>query len=142
VAKTDEKVMRMVEQELAKNPEASVDDLFDKAKGLNSGIARMTRRQFHARYPLQVKRRAGAGKRKRKAAKARKGGKKAAAAKGVKTRGPGRARAAQGDGRDAVRQVLLRLAQEAASADTPSALVKLIVGVDRYVDDVMKVTGR
>ncbi|MSR35223.1 MAG: hypothetical protein EXR95_01090 [Gemmatimonadetes bacterium] len=138
MAKTDEKVMLMVEQELAKNPEASVDELFDKAKRLNSGIARMTRRQFHARYPLQVKRRQGAGKRGRKGTK----GKKAAAAKGVKTRGPGRARAAQGDGRDAVRQVLLRLAEQAASADTPSALVKLIVGVDRYVDDVMKVTGR
>jgi hypothetical protein len=137
VAKTDEKVMRMVEQELAKNPEASVDELFDKAKGMNSGIGRMTRRQFHARYPLQVKRRAGAGKRSRKTKKA---GRKAAgatkAASGAKRGRP--ARAASGDGRDAMRQVFLRFAQDVASADTPAALVKLILNVDRYVDDAMK----
>jgi hypothetical protein len=134
VAKTDEKVMRMVEQELAKKPDASVDELFDKAKGMNSGISRMTRRQFHARYPLQVKRKKGAGKRARKG---RKGARKATAAKGPR-RGPGRPRGARGDSREAVRQVFLRFAQDVAGADTPAALVKLILSVDRYVDEAMK----
>jgi hypothetical protein len=135
VAKTDEKVMKMVEQELAKNPDASVDELFDKAKGMNRGVARMTRRQFHARYPLQVKRRAGAGKRRRKG---RKGGRKAAAVKAGR-RGPGRPpKAAGGDRRDAVRQVFLRFAQDVAAADTPAALVKLILNVDRYVDEATR----
>lgn len=133
MAKTDEKVMRMVEQELARNPGASVEELFEKAKGLSSGIARMTRRQFHARYPLQVKRRSGAGKRGRKG---RKSGGKGGAAKAAGARGRGRA--AAGDGRDAVRQVFLRFAQDVAAADTPAALVKLIVNVDRYVDEAMK----
>jgi hypothetical protein len=134
VAKTDEKVMRMVEQELAKNPEASGDELFDKAKKLNAGIARMTRRQFHARYPLQVKRKKGAG---RKGRKGRKGAKKATAAK-TGRRGPGRPRGSRGDHREAVRQVFLRFAQDVAGADTPAALVKLILNVDRYVDEAVK----
>ena len=136
MAKTDEKVMRMVEQELTKNPDASVDELFEKAKGLNSGVTRMTRRQFHARYPLQVKRKRGAGKRGRKG---RKGGRKAtAAAPGRRGRGRGLRRAAGGDGREGVRQVFLRFAQDVAAADTPGALVKLILNVDRYVDEAVK----
>ena len=134
MAQTDEKVMKMVEQELAKNPDASVDELFDKAKGMNKGIARMTRRQFHARYPLQVKRRKGAGKRGKKG---RKGGRKAAAVKGAR-RGPGRPRGARGDRREAVRGVFLRFAQDVAAADTPAALVKLILNVDRYVDEAVR----
>jgi hypothetical protein len=135
VAKTDEKVMKMVEQELVKNPEASVDELFDKAKGMNKGFARMTRRQFHARYPLQVKRKKGG---RRKGRKGKKAGRKAAAAKGVRGRGPGRPRAARGDGRDALRQIFLRFAQDVAGADTRGDLVKLIGGVDRYVDEAAK----
>ena len=135
MAKTDEKVMRMVEQELGKNPDASVDELFDKAKGLNAGIARLTRRQFHARYPLQVKRKAGAGRRR----KGRKGGRKVTVVKATRGRGPGRPRAARGgDGRDALRMVFLRFAQDVAAADTPAALVKLILNVDRYVDEAVK----
>jgi hypothetical protein len=34
--------------------------------------------------------------------------------------------------------VFLRFAQDVAAADTPAALVKLIVGVDRYVDEAVK----
>jgi hypothetical protein len=127
----------MVELELTKNPDASVDDLFDKAKGLNSGIARMTRRQFHARYPLQVKRKRGGRRRGRKGAKA---GRKAVAAKGPR-RGPGRprgSRTARGGDNEGVRQVFLRFAQDVAAADTPAALVKLILNVDRYVDEAVK----
>jgi hypothetical protein len=97
VAKTDEKVMRMVEAELGKNPDASVDELFDKAKGLNSGVARMSRRQFHARYPLQVKRKKGAGRRGRKGRKGgRKGGVKVTAVTVARGRGPGRPRSRGG----------------------------------------------
>ena len=142
MAKTDENVMRMVEQELAKNPEVSVEDLFEKAKGMASGISRMTRRQFHARYPLQVKRRKGAGKRGKKGAKkGAKKGRKVVAAKSATGRGPGRPRKSA-DGREGVRDVFLRFAQDVAAADTPKDLVKLIVSVDRYVDEAMKAKGR
>ena len=139
MAKTDEKVMRMVEAELGKNPDASVDELFDKAKGLNSGVARMSRRQFHARYPLQVKRKKGAGRRGRKGRKGgRKGGVKVTAVTVARGRGPGRPRSRGGDDNAALRAVFLRFAQDVAAADTPAALVKLIVGVDRYVDEAVK----
>ncbi len=128
MAKTDERVMKMVEQELAKNPDVSVEQLFEKAKGVNSGVARMSRRQFHARYPLQVKRRKGGGRKR-----------KAGARKSGVTRG--RTAAARGTdrSRDAVRQVFLRFAQDvAAAAESPKDLVKLIVNVDRYVDDAVR----
>ena len=118
MAKTDERVMKMVEQALAKNPDASGDELYERAKKLNGGIARMSRRQFHARYPLQVKRRLGPGRR-RKA---------------------GRKQVGRGDAsREAVRQVFLRFAQDVASASaTPGGLVKVILSVDRYVDEALK----
>lgn len=131
MAKTDERVMKMVEQELAKNPDVSVEQLFEKAKGVNSGVARMNRRQFHARYPLQVKRRKG-GVRKRKAGASK--GRKREVTRGRTTAARGTDRS-----RDAVRQVFLRFAQDVASAaESPKDLVKLIVNVDRYVDDAVR----
>jgi hypothetical protein len=119
----------MVEHALARNPDASGDELYERAKKLNGGIARVSRRQFHARYPLQVKRRRGAGRR-RKA-----GGRQAAA---VATR------AGRGDaGREALREVFLRFAQDVASAsETPGGLVKVILNVDRYVDQAIERRGR
>jgi hypothetical protein len=129
VAKTDERVMKMVEQALARNPDAPGDELYERAKKMNGGIARMSRRQFHARYPLQVKRRLG-GRRRRKA-----GGKQVVAVA---------ARGGRGNGnREAVRQVFLRFAQDVASAsETPGGLVKVILSVDRYVDEALKSGGR
>ena len=52
----DEKVLSAVEAELKKNPEATVDELFAIALGVNEAVAGLSKRQFHARYPLQVKR--------------------------------------------------------------------------------------
>ena len=137
MAKTDENVMRMVEQELAKDPDVSVEDLFAKAKGMKSGIARMTRRQFHARYPLQVKRRLGRGRKRRKTTKR---GRKAGAAKA--THGRGRPRVAASDGRDAVRQVFLHFAQDLTAAEARKDLWKVFQQVDRYVDEAVKAAAR
>ncbi len=64
MAETDPKVMSLVEAALAKDPNASVETLYDMAKKSSRAIGKMNLRQFHARYPLQVKRR------KNKAAKA------------------------------------------------------------------------
>ena len=63
MAATDPKVMALVASELEKNPDVSVEDLYSMAKKANRGVARMSRRQFHARYPLQIKRKQGAAKR-------------------------------------------------------------------------------
>jgi hypothetical protein len=52
----DEKVLSAVEAALMKNPGATVDELFAVALGVNEAVAGLSKRQFHARYPLQVKR--------------------------------------------------------------------------------------
>ena len=58
---TDAEVMSWVEGQLKDNPDVSVDELLAGAVKLNAGIAELTKRQFHARYPLQVKRAAKPG---------------------------------------------------------------------------------
>lgn len=127
MAKTDDKVMAVVEKELEKDPDASVQDLYDKAKSVKSAIGKLTLRQFNARYPLQVKRKKsarapGKGKRQRATRKRRRG-------------------AANGGDRDKVRQALLRFAGDVAGAEERKELVQVLSNVDRYVDEVMKAAG-
>ena len=55
---TDTEVMGWVEKQLQDNPGVTVDELFEGAKILQPDVAELNKRQFHARYPLQVKRRA------------------------------------------------------------------------------------
>jgi hypothetical protein len=129
VANSDDKVFAAVEAALAKNPAASVDELFALAKGINSSVGRLTKRQFHARYPLQVKRRMNPSKRRKKA-----GGKTAKAS--VRS-----ARRATGSVRDSVRSTFLRFASDVAGAESRKDMVKVVAGVDRYVDDVLEATG-
>ena len=129
VANADEKVLAAVEDALQKKPHATVDELFELAKGISKSVGDLTKRQFHARYPLQVK---------RKLAPPRKRGsvrKKAASSRG-------RAKASGTPARDAVRSSFLRFAQDLAAADARKDVVKVVAGVDRYVDEVLKATGR
>ncbi len=126
MAKVNQKVMSMVEEELAKKPDLSTDALFEKAKAVDKGMEKLTKRQFNARYPLQVKRKR-APARKRSAGRRRAGGRRPAA---------GEAR------RGAVRDALLRFAMDIASAEGKSDVVGVIAGLDRYVDDVLKAAGR
>lgn len=130
MAKSDDKVLAAVESALAKNPAASVQELFELAKGINSSVGRLTKRQFHATYPLQVKRRMNPSKRRRRARH------KAGNAGGR------RARQTPGSVRDAVRSTFLRFASEVAGAESRKDMVKVVAGVDRYVDDVLQSTGR
>lgn len=88
MAETNARVMDMVRRELEKNPSMSSEELFEKAKKVDRGIARLNVRQFHARYPLQVKRAAA------NARKAASGGRSAAKKAARKTRGAGRAASA------------------------------------------------
>jgi hypothetical protein len=149
VAKTDEKALAAVEEELKRNPGATLDELWAKAKQVSPGVGRLDRRQFNARYPLQVKRRlqAASGKRPRRGRKA-----KVIAAVGLR-RGPGRpkgsgrkgrgaavqANAGDAAARDAIRQALIGFATEVlGAADKPQQLIKTLTGVDSYVDRVTK----
>ncbi len=70
--KPHERVMEFVERELKKNPKMGSSDLFKKAKKVSRTVSGMTIRQFHAKYPLQVKRRLAPKKSRKPRAKARK----------------------------------------------------------------------
>jgi hypothetical protein len=161
---TNDRVMAMIERELAANPQTSNEELRAKAEKLDEAVARMSARQFNATYPLQVKRKLqprrprGARKAKRAGRKARgaakrgrragAGGKRGRPPKsgasgangtraGVGARAVGRGEALV---RDRVRSVLVGFASDLAAADG-AGLVKVIAGVDGYVDRVMKATG-
>ena len=125
----DEKVMKFVEDILKKNPKIQLEDLFDRTKKFKSSIGRLSKRQFNSRYPLQVKRR------KALAAKARGGGRKKTSSPAGTSR---RTKAMSGEPRDKVRQVLLRFATDIAAAEERKDLVRVLAGVDNYVDQVMK----
>ncbi|HKJ01215.1 MAG TPA: hypothetical protein VJ997_02135, partial [Longimicrobiales bacterium] len=91
-------------------------------------VGALSKRQFHARYPLQVKRKLAPAKkrtsRRRKAAPPR-----------------ARAKADRAPAREAVRASFLKFAQDLAAADARKDVVKVVAGVDRYVDEVLKATG-
>jgi hypothetical protein len=113
------KVMEMVREELQRNPGATTQELLDKAKKLDKTLGTMTVRQFHARFPLQIKRRLA----------------------GMRSRGRRRARGSTVD-RGAVRTVLLQFARDIAGADGKAQVVDIIGGVETYVDRLVKATGR
>ncbi len=123
MAKTNEKVMALVEKELKKNADISVDELYQKAKKAHSEVGDLTLRQFNARYPLQVKRRMSAstrsGGRRRKTRKARSQGD-------------------DGKAREKVREALLGFASDMAAAEQRKDLVHVLANVDKYVDQVLK----
>jgi len=126
----DPKVLSAVEAALEKHPEATVDELFTLAQGVNKAVAGLSKRQFHARYPLQVKRKL-APPRPRRPRQPRR------AKPGVK-RGH---RGADGSVREAVRACFLKFASDLAGAEARKDLVRVVAGVDRYVDAVLEATG-
>lgn len=128
MSEIDEEVLHAVEAALGKNPKATVDELFEVAKGVNRAVASLSKRQFHARYPLQVKRKLAPPKPRR-----------AKRAKGAPRRG--RKTPSHGSVRDAVRASLLKFAFDLAAAEARQDVVRVVAGVDRYVDDVLKATG-
>lgn len=154
MATVDDRVMKMVEEELSKSPKASSFDLFQKAKSVIPALEELTLRQFHARYPLQVKRRwkrekaATPKARRGPTAKARKvAAPRAATSKATeppKAARPRRVAArkagapAAGVDRDAIRQAFIRFGSEVAAAKEPQDVFKLMTQVDRYVDQVIK----
>lgn len=134
MAEVDEKVMAFVKETLEKTPRMHLDELFEGAKKVSSAVAELSKRQFNARYPLQVKRRLA------QASRPKSTGRKRSGAPAVRTRRSAAERA--GASRDAVRQVLLRFATDLAGAEETKDLVRVLAGVDGYVDEVLKVTGR
>lgn len=149
MAETDPKIMALVEAALGKNPDASVEELYRMAKKSSRAVGRMNMRQFHARYPLQVKRRKNRSIRK---AKPKKAGARATArkttAKAVsrvkkaarRGRPPGSRNKpkAGSHGRDGVRAAFLSFAADLTAAEGRHAEFGVIANVDSYVDKAMR----
>lgn len=130
MAQSDDKLMAFVQAEMQKDPDISTKDLYEKAKASMSAARELTIREFHARYPLQVK---------RKASLAAGGGKRRRGRGGVRK---GRAGSAAGTAaRDAVRAALLKFASDLSAAEERKDLVKVLARVDDYVDDLLKAAG-
>lgn len=136
MASATDKVMQYVERELAKNPDVSNDVLLEGAKKLDKSVGQLTPRQFHAKYPLQVKRRSGkpkATKKKSTSKSSRRGG--ASRGRGATKRSTNGASRA---GEDRVRNVMLRFAKDLSSADSQVETIEVLSNLDRYVSDIMK----
>ncbi len=134
MAEIIDSVMKFVEDELTKNPDARSKDLFEAAKKVDPAIKKLNQRQFHARYPLQVHRmRAPKKPRVRRARKA------AVAASAAKVTAPRGRRAASkaGSSREAARAVLFRFARDLTASSEPQNLVKVMSNIDQYVDDIV-----
>lgn len=135
MADVDEKVMTFVEETLKKRPKIQLEELFEKAKGVSDSIRDLSKRQFNARYPLQVKRRRS----------------QASKGKAPRQKGVGGSRPAKRDARgkrgpigprESVRQVFLQFATDITGAEDRKDLVRVLASVDAYVDQVLKGVAR
>lgn len=129
MAEKNEKVMEMVRDRLKKNPDVETQELFESAQKIDSSIEDLSLRQFHARYPLQVKRKKASGRRKKK----KKTSAKRSGRRSKKTKS-----AATDDGREAIREGLLSFAKDVAAAEGKADLIQVLTSVDDYVDQVVK----
>jgi hypothetical protein len=155
VAERNEKVMEYVKGELEKDPKISLASLYEGARKVDASIGELNPRQFHARYPLQIKRRsaaAGGAKRSggRKASKrsGRRGAAKKAggAQQSAATPNARRARrggqAAGGSERDQLRTLFLEFASDFSQAESRSEIVRFMSNVESYVDRAEKLVSR
>ncbi len=151
MADNKEKILGMVEAALKKNPGATTEELQNQVKKKYPSVGPLTKRQFNARYVLQIKRRkpgAGAGRKTAAKAAPKKPRTRRATAARKKPGRPRRARrqaapaAAPATGpsvdRDEVRAQFLRFASDIAAAEARKDLVKVLANVDKYVDGVAK----
>jgi len=125
MAGSDERIMALVEKELAANPRAGSRDLFEKAKAAVPSAADLNIRQFHARFPLQVKRKQSLKESARSRRRSR-----TPRTRHVSSTGP--------TSRDQVRAIFLRFAEDLSGADQRSDLVRVLASVDQYVDEAVK----
>ena len=135
MAERNPQVMEMVAKELEKDPEAKADSLFEKARKIDPSIGDLSLRQFHARYPLPLKRKRSAGK-----GRARRPRSRAKSAPPAKQKSAPARR--QGAPRDEVRRIFLEFASDLARAESRASIVDVLAKVDDYVDRVIVQAGR
>lgn len=130
----DEKVMSFVEGVLKKNPDIALEELYEAAKKFKRSVGSLSRRQFNARYPLQVKRRRALAERGKTPRR-----KSASTPSPRKPRKPRKTvPAVLTSPRDSVRRIFLQFATDIAAAEERKDLVKVLANVDQYVDDVIQ----
>ncbi len=123
-----DKVMQLVEKELKKNPKATAKELQQKAKAVSPSVGKLSVRQFHAKYPLQV-RRTLAPKKPRRAAPKR------------PRRAAPKARAARGQvNREAIRNTLMTFAKDVSAAEGKSETIAVLGKLDNYIDAIIRAT--
>ena len=131
MAEVDDKVMTFVEETLKKRPKIQLEELFERAKAVSDSIRDLSKRQFNARYPLQVKRRRS------QASKGSASGRKGVGGSGRAMSNPRGKRGPIGP-RESVRQVFLQFATDITGAEDRKDLVRVLASVDAYVDQVLK----
>ena len=125
-------VMEYVERTLEANPGIANADLFAGAREIDPYVGQLTGRQFHAKYPLQVKARLA----------------RAAAPEPTTPPEPEAPTAEESTDADApplkagdpvvVRRLLLDLAKELASAESKAEVIEVMARLDDYVAEVME----
>jgi hypothetical protein len=149
VADRNEKVMDLVARELEEDSSASLEHLYDQAKSVDPSIGELSLRQFHARYPLQVKRRKSRAAGRHKPPSPRK--KKQQATSETKQSAPRSRKSKQSQpadsgsqelDREKVRALFIDFAMDFASAESRIEIVRAISSVDSYVDRLSKIVKR
>ncbi len=129
-------VLAYVTRVLKRNPGVTNAELFAGASKIDASVAKLSPRQFHAKYPLQVKRRLAAAEAPKPAAPAVAEPAPAAAPPPAP---PAAAPPAMGSGdAAAVRGLLLSLVRELANAGTQAETIEVMARLDGYVSDVMQ----
>jgi len=128
-------VMEYVERTLEANPGIANADLLAGAREIDPSVGQLSARQFHAKYPLQVKARLA----------------KAAAPKPKPPPEPEVPTAQETAEEDAppkqvgdpvaVRRLLLDLAKELASAESKAEVIEVMARLDDYVAEIMEAAG-
>jgi hypothetical protein len=130
VPEVDEKVMAFVEEALERDPDIPLAELYEETKKAIQRVSQLSKRQFNARYPLQVKR--------RRALAAKAQGRAGASPRASGVAGDSTRGAPATPSRDAIRQILLQFATDLAAAEERRDLVKVLAGVDRYVQEIQE----
>ena len=116
-----DRIMDLVRRLLRKEEELSTREMQERAAEIDPGVEELSTRQFHARYPLQVKRKLSSMKSK------------------MKGRSDG-SRAPEGadERREVVREALLDFAKAVAGAEDRGEVIDVLTRVDEYVDRVVE----
>lgn len=125
-------VMEYVERTLEANPGVTNADLLAGAREIDPSVGQLTGRQFHARYPLQVKARLA-----RAAAPEPRTLPEPEAPAAEETTAQDPPPVKEGDP-VAVRGLLLDLARELASAESKAEVIEVMARLDEYVAEIMK----